>query len=643
MNQTFSVALNQPAGQRNFSAYWDDDYTLTLRVYATDSPDDTVPIDLTGAILVFKVAQYPYSSSVVVSGQDGVFTFDRPFRACSAREDYTIELTLDGDTTTVAYGTVVVAPHNEQYGTGCGPWGRYNTGAFIGPLQLLVDSALVASTVAVASADLADDARDEAVIARDQAVAAAAPLVDLPAATGSSLVGFKQAEANSVLRTVQSKLRERRSIEDFWASGDGNDFSMAFDRANAAGVDQLLLGPRAYIYSSTILLDDGFGLIGRGKRATVLTYQGTDAAISMRNRTGARIRTYGQTASGFSLVGPGKGIGRGIDMDSVSEAMLTDITIMSFATGHDMHSGISGGSVYNRLYGVKAQNCVTGYDWRRDDLSNISSYTSATTAIGCRANACDLGVSITGGNENAWIKGQIESNVRGALVNDPTGSVSCDMNAFHLCRFETNTTNWETGTGARYTQFLFNDNVGTHTFIDNGVATARWGGTDRSKMVDRVPDTAGSFRFERTQNGSTSLPNVVVSDSSSVGVPVSLQVENVAVSAGSTFLRAKAGPNIKFDMAAPSGKFLYPTPTNGPVGSITMASGASSMTVSNTCVSASSLIFLQAVNANAAKIAGSQQALYISARTAGTGFTVATGDGTNIAVAGASFFYWIIN
>lgn len=162
MNQTFSVALNQPAGQRNFSAYWDDDYTLTLRVYATDDPEDVNPIDLTGAILVFKVAQYPYSSNVVVSGQDGVFTFDRPFRACGAREEYTIELTLNGDTTTVAYGTVVVAPRAEQYGTGCGPWGRWNTGAFIGPLQLLVDQAKVASDAAVVAAALAVPAAEAA-------------------------------------------------------------------------------------------------------------------------------------------------------------------------------------------------------------------------------------------------------------------------------------------------------------------------------------------------------------------------------------------------------------------------------------------------------------------------------------------------
>lgn len=622
MNQTFSVALDQPAGQRNFSAYWDDDYTLTLRVYATDSPDDTVPIDLTGAILVFKVAQYPYSSSVVVSGQDGVFTFDRPFRACGARENYTIELTLAGDTTTVAYGTVVVAPRDERYGIGCGPWGRYNTGAFIGPLQLLVDQAKAAA---------------------DEALALASPFYGLPAPTGSSLVGFRQVEANAVDRTVLSKLRERRSIEDFWASGDGNDFSMAFDRANSAGIDVLLLGPRAYNFSNTILVDDGYGLIGRSKKATILQYQGTGTAISMRNRTGARVRTYGQVASGFSLIGPGKTIGRGLEMDSVSEALLMDVSISTFGVGHDMHSGISGGSVYNRLIGVKAQNCTTGYDWRRDDLTNLSSYTSATTALGCRANACDLGWSITGGNENALIKCQIESNVKGLYINDPTGSVSCDMNIMSMGRFEDNGTNWEVGSGARYTKFLDVDNVGSNVFIDNGIATDRWGGLTASRVVTRVADSAGSWAFERQQNGGTQTPTIVIRETSGVGTPINLQLENPNQNAGAAFMRMKFGGSVKLDVQAPSGKLVYPTPTNGPVGTLTLASGAASLVVANTCVTASSLIFLQAVNANAAKINGSQQSLYISARTAGTSFTVATGDGTNIAVAGASFFYWIIN
>lgn len=218
MNQTFSVALNQPAGQRDFSAYWDDDYTLTLRVYATDSPDDTVPLDLTGAILVFKVAQYPYSSNVVVSGQDGVFSFEGPFRGCGAREEYTIELTLAGDTTTVAYGTVVVAPRGEQYGYGCGPWGRYSTGAFIGPLQLLVDQAKVASDEAMAAAEILGPAAAEAVASAEIATNAAASATETIAAlslpNGASLIGSLQAGPGSVPRTLQSRVLDLVSIKD---------------------------------------------------------------------------------------------------------------------------------------------------------------------------------------------------------------------------------------------------------------------------------------------------------------------------------------------------------------------------------------------------------------------------------------------
>lgn len=62
----------------------------------------------------------------------------------------------------------------------------------------------------------------------------AAVVLNLAKSVGSSLMGFLQAGVGAVLRTVQDKLRERVSVKDFGAMGDGgiND-TAAFTRARA--------------------------------------------------------------------------------------------------------------------------------------------------------------------------------------------------------------------------------------------------------------------------------------------------------------------------------------------------------------------------------------------------------------------------
>jgi hypothetical protein len=77
----------------------------------------------------------------------------------------------------------------------------------------------------------------------------------------------------------------------------------------------------------------------------------------------------------------------------------------------------------------------------------------------------------------------------------------------------------------------------------------------------------------------------------------------------------------------------------GSAGSFTMPAAASTV-VADARVTASSLIFLQPTNAAAGTLQGSNESLYISARSAGVSFTVETAAGT--AAAGTETFNYLI-
>ncbi len=76
-------------------------------------------------------------------------------------------------------------------------------------------------------------------------------------------------------------------------------------------------------------------------------------------------------------------------------------------------------------------------------------------------------------------------------------------------------------------------------------------------------------------------------------------------------------------------------------GSFTMANAATKV-VADPNVTANSRIILQATNSHAADLQAGAKALYVSTKTAGTSFTVATQDG-NAAVGDETYDYIIYN
>jgi hypothetical protein len=108
---------------------------------------------------------------------------------------------------------------------------------------------------------------------------------DLTGSGGSSLVGFLQAGAGAVVRTVQSKLRECVSVFDFGATGNGaTDDTAAIQAAiTAVGVagGGIVLFPRGtFKVASTLLVAyANVTLAGVGVDATTITSTSTTADI----------------------------------------------------------------------------------------------------------------------------------------------------------------------------------------------------------------------------------------------------------------------------------------------------------------------------------------------------------------------------
>jgi hypothetical protein len=84
----------------------------------------------------------------------------------------------------------------------------------------------------------------------------------------------------------------------------------------------------------------------------------------------------------------------------------------------------------------------------------------------------------------------------------------------------------------------------------------------------------------------------------------------------------------RFALSAFSGSFVMPA--------------AATAVIADTNIKASSIVIFVPTNGTAAQLQGSAKQLYVSARTAGTNFTAATGDGT-AAAGGQTFSYILLN
>ncbi len=119
-------------------------------------------------------------------------------------------------------------------------------------------------------------------LAIETAVASKTDVAGLTASSGSSLVGFIQSGTGAVATTVQTKLRERVSVLDFGAVGDGStDDTAAIQAAMNTGKDVYFpYTANTYKVTSTLNLKAGQVLIGSGKYSADTGWYGISANMT---------------------------------------------------------------------------------------------------------------------------------------------------------------------------------------------------------------------------------------------------------------------------------------------------------------------------------------------------------------------------
>lgn len=130
-----------------------------------------------------------------------------------------------------------------------------------------------------------DDAGDPIAVA-PAAQSAVALAVQLASNIGASLAGFTQAGAGAIKQTVQEALRERVSVKQFGAKGDGvtDDYAAivkARDYCLASAPYKRLVFPAGrYKSSQTISFDyPGLSVRGDGKLNSIIYYTGAGVAV----------------------------------------------------------------------------------------------------------------------------------------------------------------------------------------------------------------------------------------------------------------------------------------------------------------------------------------------------------------------------
>jgi len=307
------------------------------------------------------------------------------------------------------------------------------------------------------------------------------------------------------------------------------------------------LGAGSHGMPTGVALTSGSEIRGAGTYLTSINYTGSGAAFSSAK---PGVRTYGWRMSDFTLQGPGHtSAAVGIDLDSVSSAHLKDMVVSGFSKGIRVRSVVSGGAVYNRLTNATVIDCATG-------LSIEPSSSNATMFEGCRACACEIGIKILDSNDTVIQASQIESNTVGVHIEASSAALA-DYNAMDHCRFEDNTTAWETTPFTSETLVTFPHIFGTYTVSDLGSRTQRWGSVSPWNTTSVQAAALGSWCFERSASGGSELPAMVLRDSAtSSGTPVTCQIETERGSG--YFLRGTVGGVSYFDVSAADGSIRLP-------------------------------------------------------------------------------------
>jgi len=270
---------------------------------------------------------------------------------------------------------------------------------------------------------------------------------------GAALVGFQQAGSGAVERTVQDKLRERVSVKDFGAIGDGNPHPLSERFATLAEA-------RA-VYPHAVALTDQIDwcafVAARNALATGTEYQGGeilvprgryklnrkvqfDDVLSVTNyyvRGDGAVNTEldfslaadgedGLVFEGGSLVGV-EGLmitgapGRGIVLNStktafVSMARLKDVRVQ-FCGGDGIYSLQSYLITIDGIFSTTNGGMGVNFAGNHTSIITQRMYAANNASIGIRINGA-VYIDVNGQSDNN-LKGWRLSNIRGGVLRAP--------------------------------------------------------------------------------------------------------------------------------------------------------------------------------------------------------------------------------
>lgn len=108
--------------------------------------------------------------------------------------------------------------------------------------------------------------------------------------------GFLQGLTGATVRSVESKMRERVSVEDFFIAAEADSTGM-FERAILSGAAEIELQGKEYFTSRVLYLDGGIKLTGKGSSDTKITKTtNTTGTGSNLARSGTVVDSYNKNA-----------------------------------------------------------------------------------------------------------------------------------------------------------------------------------------------------------------------------------------------------------------------------------------------------------------------------------------------------------
>ena len=147
--------------------------------------------------------------------------------------------------------------------------------------------------------------------------AGGALLTSLAASGGSSLIGYTIAGSGAVARTVQARLRDRLSVKDYGALGNGGDDTAAINAmlsaiASAATVVDVYFPPGVYGYSGSGFTGNQYigRIYGAGPSASVIQAVNSSVTGSAFNFNAT---ADGITFQDIAILGPGQSASGGQD------------------------------------------------------------------------------------------------------------------------------------------------------------------------------------------------------------------------------------------------------------------------------------------------------------------------------------------